>query len=98
MLADRFADRLEPALDPAIERVVVAALVMRLVRLPDDPPGTGAKADEAAAAITPAIGHVGIDPEIVPASRKTIPSGEPRLFQHRAHLRGPHQRKTAVGD
>src|SRR4029077_16150799 len=67
MRADPLGYRFEPALESAIDRVVVAALVMRLVRLPRDPLGAGAETGEAAAAVTPAIGHVAIDSEIVPA-------------------------------
>src|SRR5258707_11055380 len=80
MRAARLRDRVEPALDPAIDRVVVAALVVRLVRLPEHPFGAGAKTRKAAAAGTPAIGHVGIDPQIVPALRKNIPNPETGLF------------------
>src|SRR5712691_8609521 len=98
MRADRLRYRVEPALDPAIDRVVVAALVMRLVRLSDDPLGARAKTGETATAVTPAIGHVGIDPEILPALRKAIPIREPGFFQHRAHLRFAHEGKPLTGD
>src|SRR6266436_4943544 len=98
MRAARLRDRVEPALDPAIDWVVVAALVVRLVRLPEHPLGAGAKTRKAAAAVAPAIGHVGIDPEIVPASRKTIPIRETGFFQDRAHLRLAHERKALTGD
>src|SRR6266702_2024728 len=98
MRADSVRYRVEPALDPAIDRVVVAALVMRLVRLPDNPLGTGAKTGEAAAAVAPAIGHVAVDPEIVPAQRKAMPIGEPGGFEHRAHLRLAHDGKSLMGD
>src|SRR5579862_720517 len=98
MRADPLGYRLEPALEPAIDRVVVAALVMRLMRLSGDPLGAGAETREAAAAVTPAIGHVAIDPEIVPAPRKIIPIGEPGSFQDRAHLGLAHDSKPRIGD
>src|SRR4030088_1961623 len=86
MRADRFGNRLEPALDAAIQRVVVAALVMRLMRLAGDLGPAGAERGKAAAAIAPAIGHEGIDAEIVPAARERIPTAHPGWLQHIAHL------------
>ena len=61
---------------------------MRLMRLARDRLSCGAKTSEAPAAIASAIGHVHIDPEIVPARRETVPVDEPGHFQQRAHLRG----------
>src|SRR5712692_8457194 len=94
MDADRFADRLEPALDAAIELVVVAALVMRLMRLAQDPRRACAEAGEAAAAIAPALGNVGVDAEIVPAPGKAGPIAEPGSLEHRAHFGRAHQGET----
>ena len=73
MRTDRVGDRLEPAFEAAVQRVVVAALVMRLMRLTDDLRAGGAKRGKAAAAVAPAIGHVGIDAEIAPAPREAVP-------------------------
>ena len=73
MRTDRVGDRLEPAFEAAVQRVVVAALVMRLMRLADDLRAGGAKRGKAAAAVAPAIGHVGIDAEIAPAPREAVP-------------------------
>ncbi len=63
----------EPARDAAVQRVVVAALVVRLVRLALDPVGRGAEGGVAALPVAAAIGHVGVQPEIVPA-RANAPS------------------------
>src|SRR5262249_25578707 len=67
MCADGLGHGVKPAVDPAIDRVVIAALVMGLVRLSDNRLGAGAETGKTAAAVAPAIGHVGIDAEIVPA-------------------------------
>src|SRR5205807_1445418 len=50
------------------------------------PSGGGAERGEAAAAITPAIGHVGIDAKIVPAAGEGIPIAQPHRLQHAAHF------------
>src|SRR5438477_488910 len=73
MRTDRVGDRFEPAFEAAVQRVVVAALVMRLMRLADDLGAGGAKRGKTAAAVAPAIGHVGIDAEIAPAPREAVP-------------------------
>src|SRR5260370_42570385 len=98
MRADRLADRLEPAFDAAIERVVVAALVMRLMRLAGDLGTAGAERGKAAAAIAPAIGHEGIDAEIVPAAGERIPIAQPGRLQYAAHLRCMRIGEAAAGD
>src|SRR5215469_10646648 len=67
MTPDWFGNRFEPALDPAVQRVVVAALVMRLMRLAQKAGRRRAVAGKTAAPIAAAIGHVGVDTEIVPA-------------------------------
>src|SRR4051794_23266998 len=87
MVRDCLGNRLEPALEPAIERVVIAALVMRLMRLPDDSGWSGAKDPEPAAAVTPAIRHVGIETEVVPACGKIIPIGEAGFVEQPPHFR-----------
>src|SRR5258706_13013237 len=98
MRADRFGNRLEPALDAAIQRVVVAALVVRLMRLAGDLGPAGAERGKATAAIAPAIGHEGIDTEIVPAARERIPIAQPRWLPHIAHLRRARKGETVAGD
>src|SRR5690242_11401423 len=92
MRTDFFGDRLEPAFEAAVQRIIVTALVMRLVRLANDLAAGGAKRGKAAAAIAPAIGHVGIHAEIIPALSETVPIAQTGLFQplflqDRAHLR-----------
>ena len=98
MRPDRLGDRLEPALDAAMQRVVIAALVMRLVRLARNALRARAKRGEAAAAIAPAIGHVGVEAEIVPTARETVPIAQPRLSQHAAHFRRVHIGKACAGN
>src|SRR6266550_8549020 len=95
---DRLDHRLEPAFDAAIQRVVVAALVMRLMRLAGNARRAGAETGEAAAAITPAIGHEGVDPEIVPTRGEAVPVAQPRPLQHGAHLRRARIGETVALD
>ncbi len=65
------SERLEPALDAAIQRVVVAALVVRLSAAC----ARCCRADDRERAETPtavaaAVGHVGVDAQVVPARGK----------------------------
>jgi hypothetical protein len=89
-VADRLGHRLEPALDSAVQLVVVERLVVRLVRAAHDRALlAGAIDGEAAAAVTAAIGHVGVDLEIVPAFGKLRPVGQRAEARQRvAHVRG----------
>src|SRR5438552_14795806 len=96
--ADRVGDRLEPALETAIERVVVPALVVRLMRLAGNPHRGGAKDAEPAAPVTSAVGHIGIDTEIVPTGGKTLPVGEAGLLQRPPHFRRAHKGEAVALD
>ena len=98
MTGDGIGNRLEPALDAAVERVVVAALIMRLMRLAHDPHRRRAQSGKAAAAITPAIGHVGVDAQIVPAGGERLPVAQIALAHQRAHLRRPDKGKAVLLD
>src|SRR5260370_14447305 len=98
MARGRVGDRFEPALDAAIERVIVAALVVRLMRLPGDPGWRGAKDPEPATAVAAAIGHVGVDPKIAPGRGKTLPIGKASLFQQPPHFRRTHKGKAVTLD
>src|SRR5580700_648823 len=98
MMRDRLADRFEPPLDAAIERVVVAALVVRLTRLPGDPRRCGPKHPEPAAAVASAVGHVGVDPEIAPTRGETLPIGKASLFQQPPHFRRTDEGKAVALD
>src|ERR1700747_3728943 len=98
MARGRLGDRFEPALDAAVEGVVIAALVMRLMRLSDDPGRCGAKHPEPAAAVASAIGHVGIDAEIAPGCGKTLPIGKASLLQQSPHFRRTHKGKAVAPD
>ena len=99
---NRVGDRFEPALDAAIERVVVAALIVRLTRLPGDPGRCGAKNPEPAAAVASAIGHVGVDTEMAPGRGKILPIGKAGFLQQQPHFRRAHESKAVapycVGD
>src|ERR1700730_6272981 len=95
-MRDRLADRFETALDAAIQRVVVAALIVRLMRLPGDPSRRGAKDPEPAAAIASTIGHVGVDPEITPTRGETLPIGKARLLQQSPHFWLAHEGKAVA--
>ena len=83
-------DRLEPALDAAVQMVVVEGLVVRLVRPAQDRAlAAGQPHAEAAATVTAAIGHVGVDLEIVPAFGEGRPVGQGAEAAERiAHVRG----------
>ena len=72
-LRRRVQHRLEPARDAAIQRVVVPALIMRLVRLAPDPVRARLERRMPALPVAAAIGHVGVEPEIVPAARERVP-------------------------
>src|SRR5215472_8301321 len=90
--------RLEPALDAAVERVVIAALIMRLARLADDPAGAGAENAKPAAAVAPAISHIGVDAQIVPAGGKAFPVAQPGFVQYPLHLRSSDKGDAAISD
>ena len=87
-------DRIEPALHIAIERIIVPALIMGLVRLADEIARCVAEGRVATAAVAPAIGHIEIRPQIVPAGGKRMPFGHAH-----AQLRegfGPRQARIAL--
>src|SRR5262249_664866 len=96
--SDRLGNRLEPALDAAIERVVVPALVVRLMRLSRNPGWRGAKDSEPASPIAPALGHLGIDPKIVPTVGKAFPIGEAGLLQQPPHFRRAREGEAVTVD
>ena len=89
-LADLVGDRLEPALDAAVQRVVIEPLVMRLVRPAHDRALAFRGIDgEAAAAVAPAVAHVGVDVEVVPALGEGGPVAErAEAGEGGAHVRG----------
>lgn len=82
---DRLADRLEPAGDAAIERIIIPALVMRLVGFPLDCAAADREGGETAAAIAAAIGHIAVEPEVIPTIRETGPIPHSTGFQDGAH-------------
>ena len=84
MDCDSLAHRSEPTLDSAIERIVVLALVVRLVRLAYGAFGGNGEGREAAAAITPAVGHIRVEAKIVPACGERRPFSKHRGSQERA--------------
>src|SRR5262249_44282141 len=57
-----------------------------------------AKGGETAAAVASAIGHIGVDAEIVPAGGKAAPIAQPGGLQQRVHLRCPDKGKAATAD
>ena len=85
-VGDLGLDRVEPAGDAAIERVEIPALIMRLRRLTRDR-GVHRKRPMPPLPVTPAIGHVGVYAQIVPAARKRVPFGEAGVVQHGRHVR-----------
>ena len=89
-VADLVGDRLEPALDAAVQMVVVERLVVRLVRSAHDRAlASGQPHAEAPAPVAAAIGHVGVDVEIVPALGEGRPVGQgAEAGQRSAHVRG----------
>ena len=60
-------NRREPTLDPAVERVVIAALVMWLGGLARDGAPSGNERGKAPTAIAATIGHVDVEPKVIPA-------------------------------
>jgi hypothetical protein len=58
---------------PPLRGVIVPALIVRLVRLAYDSSGGNGEGREAAAAITPAVGHICVDAEVVPAGGERRP-------------------------
>ena len=88
MVADGVRDRREPALDAAVQRIVIAALIMRLVRLSRDAVARGREGGVAATAVAPAVRHIGVEAEIVPAFREAVPIGESRLAERAPHRLG----------
>src|SRR5260370_28354252 len=98
MGCDRFDHRFEPAFDASVQRVVVAALIMRLMRLARYTCRAGAKTGKASAAVAPAIGHEGVDPEIVPARGEPLPLAHPRPFHHGAPFRRAGMGETVALD
>jgi hypothetical protein len=67
MRCDGIDDGFEPALKATIERIVIPALVVRLMRLPGDGALRDSECGEAPAAIPSTIGHIKIQPEMLPA-------------------------------
>ena len=71
---------------------------MRLMRLAHDPHRGRAQSGKAAAAIAPAIGHISIDAEIIPAGGKGFPIAQIGFAQQGAHLRRPDKGKAVLFD
>jgi hypothetical protein len=98
--AELFFHRFEPSLDSAVQRVVVEALVVRLVRLARD----GAlrwrgERRVTPAPVPPAVGHVGVELEAIPAVGECVPVGErAEGLEDGAHCGAFDERKTARVD
>src|SRR5665213_1764061 len=76
-IADRVRHRGEPARNPTVQLVVVQRLVMRLMRLAAYRAIFGRGEHRvAAAAVAPAIGHVGIEIERLPTGNEIPPIGQ----------------------
>src|SRR5579859_3373646 len=93
---DILADRLEPAREATIERVVIAALVVRLMGLARNACRRKREGRMPAPAIAAAVGHVGIEPEVVPAVGEAGPVAEPRLAQDGRHRVGLDEGKALL--
>jgi hypothetical protein len=97
-IADR-GDRLEPSGDATVQRVVIAALIVRLMRRANDAVVAGGVDRMAAAAIAAAVGHVGVDGEVVPTRGERLPVGQGTCGREEGlHRRRGHEREASPRD